>query len=131
MITVPILERMPLLRGHGREVTVFSLHGELDVRDAPALQASLAGVRWQGRPRGIIDLTELEFIDCACLAVLARQARCIQAGGGTVELVGPHGAVSRILSVTGLLAGITIHDTAALAAASRRRRRPHTFPAVR
>lgn len=130
-MTVSILERMPLLRGRGHEVTVISLRGELDVRDAPALQACLAGIRWQGRPRSIVDLTGLEFIDCACLGVLARQGRGIQAGGGTVEVAGPHGAVSRILALTGLLAGLTIHDTAALAAASRRGRRSLIFPAAR
>ena len=130
-MTVSILERMPLLRGRGHEVTVISLRGELDVRDAPALQACLAGIRWKGRPRSIVDLTLLDFIDCACLGVLARHARGIQAGGGTVELAGPHGTVSRILALTGLLAGLTIHDTAALAATSRRGHRSLIFPAAR
>jgi anti-anti-sigma factor len=130
-MTVSILERMPLLRGRWHEVTVISLRGELDVRDAPALQACLAGIGWQGTQRSVVDLTALEFIDCACLGVLARQGRGIQADGGTVELAGPHGAVSRILAVTGLLAGLTIHDTAALAAGSRRGRPSHIFPAAR
>jgi len=129
-MTVPILERMPLLRGRVHEVTVLSLRGELDVVDAPALQARLAGIRWQGRPRSVLDLTGLQFIDCACLAVLARHARDIRARGGTVELAGPQGAIRRIVSVTGLLAGLKTHDTAGQAAAGRRGRRSLTFPAA-
>ena len=50
-------------------VTVVCLRGELDVLDASALQACLGDIR---RPRSVIDLTGLEYIDCACLSVLAR-----------------------------------------------------------
>jgi anti-sigma B factor antagonist len=117
----------PVLRG---SVTVVCLRGELDVLDAPALQACLGDIRWPGRPRSIIDLTGLEFIDCACLAVLARYARSLRDRGGAVELVGPYGAVRRILSVTGLLAGLEVRDTEGLAAGDGVRRTV-IFPAAR
>lgn len=116
-------------RAHG-SVTVIRLRGELDILDAPALQAWLGDIRWPERPRSIIDLTGLEFIDCACLSVLARHARSVRARGGTVELAGPHGAVRRILSVTGLLAGLEVHDTEGLAVGDGVRRTV-IFPAAR
>ena len=121
----PVLPRS----AHG-SVTVICLCGELDVLDESALQSCLGDIRWPGRPRSIIDLTGLEFIDCACLAVLARFACSVRARGGTVELAGPHGAVRRILSVTGLLAGLEVHDTVGLAAGDGVRRTV-IFPAAR
>jgi anti-sigma B factor antagonist len=97
-------------REHG-DVTVLSLCGDLDVSDAPALHAWLRGVRWQRRPRSVVDLTGLAFIDCACLGVLIRHAWHMRARGGTLALAGPQGAVLRILSVTGLLGWFEVYDT--------------------
>jgi len=110
-------------------VTVVSLLGELDVLDAPVLQACLRDVRWQVRPRIVVDLAGLAFIDCACLGVLAGHAREVRVLGGTLALAGPQGTVLRLLSLTGLLAWFEVHDTAAQAAGGRRRR-SLTFPAA-
>jgi anti-anti-sigma factor len=117
-MTVPLLQRVLHGSAHG-DVTVVSLRGELDIRDEAALQACLGDIRWQGRPRSVIDLTGLEFIDCACLSVLAGHVRNIRARGGTAVLAGPHGAVRRILAVTGLLTGLAVHDYAGQAAGDR------------
>jgi anti-anti-sigma factor len=97
-------------------VTVVGLRGELDLNDAPALQACLGDISWQRRPRSIIDLTRLTFIDCACLGVLVQHALDIRARNGTVDLAGPEGAVRRILSVTGLLTRFEVHATVGQAA---------------
>jgi anti-anti-sigma factor len=124
-VTVPILLRVlrPMLPGRAHSsTTVVRLRGELDFLDVPALQACLSDLRWPGRPRNIIDLTELEYIDCACLSVLARHARDIRAQRGTVELVGSHGAVRRILAVTGLLLDFEVHDAEGQAAGAGVRR---------
>ncbi len=118
-MTVPILEQVSLPSRPGSEnddVTVVSLRGELDIQDARALRACFGDIRWHGRPRSIIDLTRLAFIDCACLDVLVWHACEIQAQGGTVEMAGPQGAVRRILSVTGLLTGFEVHDAVGQAA---------------
>jgi anti-anti-sigma factor len=111
-VTVPILERIPLPPLSGGEdggVTVVSLRGELDLNDAVALQAFLGGIRWQGRPRSVIDFAGLAFIDCECLGALVQYARDIGAQGGTVDLAGPHGSVHRILSLTGVLTMFEVH----------------------
>ena len=130
-MTVSILERIPLppLPGseHG-DVTVVSLCGELDLNDAPALQAFLGDIRWQGRPRSTVDFTGLAFIDCACLGVLVQHASDIRAQGGTVDLAGPQGAVRRILSVTGVLTRFGVHDTVGQAAAGHRGCQSLVFP---
>jgi anti-sigma B factor antagonist len=132
-MTVSIPGRVSLPSRPGSEnhdVTVVSLHGELDRQDAPALRACLGDIRRRGQPRTIIDLTRLAFIDCACLDVLVWHACEMRARGGTVDLAGPKGAVRRILSVTGLLTGFGVHDTAGQAASADRRCRPD-FAAAR
>jgi len=132
-VTVPILERIPLPPLPGGElgdVTVVSLCGELDLNEAPALQAFLGDIRWQGRPRSIVDFTGLAFIDCACLRVLVQHARGIWAQGGTVDLAGPQGTVHRILSVTGVLTMFEVHGTVGQAAAGHRGCRSLVFPAA-
>src|ERR1700735_770591 len=118
-MTFPIPERVSLPSRPGSEnddVTVVSLRGELDIQDARALRACLGDIRWHGRPRSIIDLTRLTFIDCACLDVLVWHACEMRIQGGKVELAGPQGAVRRILSVTGLLTAFEVHDTVGQAA---------------
>jgi anti-anti-sigma factor len=133
VITVPIPRRSSFLPRSGRDragVTVVRLLGELDVLDAPVLQARLRDIRWPVRPRIVVDLTGLALIDCACLGVLAGHARDVRALGGTLALAGPQGTVLRLLSVTGLLAWFEVHGTAAQVAAGRGRRSV-SFPAPR
>src|ERR1700683_3243071 len=129
-MTVQILWRLPLpaLPGSARgNVTVVRLMGELDIRDAAALRACLSDIRRPARPCSVIDFTGLEYIDCACLSVLVWHARDVQAQGGTAVLAAPHGAVRRIIAVTGMLAGLEVRDTAVQAAGGRVRR-PVIFP---
>jgi anti-sigma B factor antagonist len=129
-MTAPSLQRalFPPLPGreHG-DVTVLSLCGDLDVSDAPALHAWLRGVR--RRPRSVVDLTGLAFIDCACLGVLIRHAGDIRARGGTLALAGPQGAVLRILSATGLLGWFEVYDTIGQATTGGAGYQSLTFPA--
>jgi anti-anti-sigma factor len=128
---VPILERAPLPPLPGGEhsgLTVVSLRGELDLNDAAALQAFLGGIRWRGRPRCVIDLAGLAFLDCECLGVLVQYARDIGAQGGTVDLAGPHGSVHRILSVTGVLTLFEVHGTVARARGGNHGHRYLVFP---
>ena len=103
---------LPSLSSRDRDgITVVTLRGELDICGAPALQAYLRGLRRQPRPRSIADLTGLAFIDCACLAVLVRHCQDTRSRRGSFALAGPHGAVHRILDLTGLLTWFEVHDT--------------------
>jgi anti-sigma B factor antagonist len=130
-MTVPALRRAPpALPGREHDdVTVIRLRGDLDVLDAPALQACLRDICWQGPPSSIIDLTGLAFIDCACLGVLIRYARETQARGGTLALAGPQGTVLRLLSLTGLLTWFEVADAIGPSAADGAAPRSLVFPA--
>jgi len=98
-------------------VAVVTLRGELDLLGASVLQAYLSSIRWQARARSVADLTDLAFIDCACLSVLVRHCKEIRGQGGSFALAGPQAAVLRILAVTGLLTWFEVHDTVQEAAA--------------
>ncbi|MDQ2813975.1 MAG: anti-sigma factor antagonist [Actinomycetota bacterium] len=90
-------------------VTVISLRGELDVCHSSDLQAYFSDMKLQTSPRCVADLTDLAYIDCACLTVLAWLSQDITSQGGSFALAGPHGAVHRILTVTGMLAWFDVY----------------------
>ena len=98
--------------GHD-SVSVVSLQGDLDFCVSAALQAYFSGISLQTSLRTVADLTDLEFLDCACLAVLVQLCRDIRSRGGSFALAGPAGEVHRILAVTGLLTWFDVQDTVA------------------
>jgi anti-sigma B factor antagonist len=101
------------------DITVISLHGELDSLSVPVLRAYLSDIRSRGRLHSIVDLTELAFIDCACLGVLVRHCKKVREwGGGSFALVGAQDTVGRILSATGLITWFETYDTVAPAIAN-------------
>ena len=113
-MTTSLRPQVPLPSLSSRDrggITVVSLGGELDICGSAALQAYLSGLRRQTRPRIIADLTGLAFIDCACLAVLVRHCEDTRSRRGRFALAGPHGAVHRILALTGLLTWFEVYDT--------------------
>jgi anti-anti-sigma factor len=113
-MTTSLRQQVPLSQLSSRDhdgITVVSLRGELDFCGSSALQAYLSDIRRQTRPRNVADLTGLAFIDCACLTVLVLHCRDSRSQGGSFALAGPHGAVHRILAVTGLLAWFDVYDT--------------------
>jgi len=107
-------QQVPLVSVSSRDhdgVTVVSLQGELDFCGSSVLQAYFSDMRRQTGLRSVADLTGLAFIDCACLTVLVRLCQDIRSQGGGFALAGPHGAVHRILAVTGMLTWFDVHAT--------------------
>jgi len=110
-------------------VIVVSLRGELDICGSSAVQAYFSELGRQTRPRSVVaDLTGLAFIDCGCLTVLVRHCRDIKSQGGSFALAGPHGAVHRILAVTGLLTWFDVDDTVEEAVSRTGTQRPPVLP---
>lgn len=102
----------PSLSARDRDgVTVLYLRGELDFCASPALRAFLGDPKGQNPLRSVADLAGLAFIDCACLSVLVQHCMDTKSQGGSFTLAGPHGAVHRILALTGLLMWFDVHDT--------------------
>ncbi len=106
--------RTRVCRGH----IVVALCAELDICEAAATIAAIAG-REPGREHCVIvDLQALEFIDCAALRALARAQQQARQAGGEVLLAAPAGTVARLLDLTGLGEVLGVHASVASAAAS-------------
>ncbi|KAA9153893.1 STAS domain-containing protein [Amycolatopsis acidicola] len=98
------------VRHPGPDITVIAVGGEVDLLTAPRLDACLAEELASGCGELILDLSHVEFLGAAGLEVIARAAR----GCERAQLVcGPR--VARVLALTGLAGGITVHDTVEVA----------------
>ena len=100
---------------------VVALCGQLDATDAAEIAAVLTAVAGRGR-RVIVDLADLEFVDCTGLRALAEARQAARGDGGDLLLAAPAGAVARMLDVTGRAEVLGVHASVAAAAASADRR---------
>jgi anti-sigma B factor antagonist len=87
---------------------VVELRGELDIADAASVATVLTGVVAR-RPKVIVDLAGLEFIDSSGLAALARARKRARDAGGEVVLAGPQRQVARVLALTRLIDVFSVH----------------------
>ena len=79
-----------------------ALHGELDVANAPQLQAVLEGHLDAGRRVLRLDTQDVTFLDSSALgAIVAVHRRCVELHA-TLILTGVSGIVERIVKLTGL-----------------------------
>jgi anti-sigma B factor antagonist len=94
---------------------IVTLRGEPDAVDAASIVGALAAAA-AGSPRIVIDLAELEFIDCSGLRVLARARKQARQRGSELLLVAPRRQVGRILALTSLAGVFSVHISLAGAA---------------
>jgi anti-sigma B factor antagonist len=91
------------ITGYDHELgTVVAVAGELDVAGGPPLAEYLGKLGANLQVRVVLDLTNLDFCDCAGLGVLLRAHRNYAAAGGWLRLSGLKPAVHRILRITKL-----------------------------
>ncbi len=109
--------RMNLGPGECGGHVVVALRGELDLLHAPAVATALGALAAR-RPRIIVDLAGLEFIDARGIAALARGRRHARDAGGDLLLAAPRRAVRRVLTIIWEADGFAIHASVAEAAAS-------------
>ena len=98
-------------------LVVFRLSGELDAHEAPALRQRLLVRASAERPRVIVNLGEVGYIDSAGLGVLAATHKACKARGGALVLVAPRPEVRHILTITRMLTHFSVRDTEGDAAA--------------
>jgi anti-sigma B factor antagonist len=82
---------------------VVALCGELDLAGAPVLASHLIASVAAFGPSIIVDLTDLELIDCCGLGVLVRVLKWTRESDGDMYLVGPRLRVRRVLEMAGLI----------------------------
>ncbi|HEV3091211.1 MAG TPA: STAS domain-containing protein [Candidatus Cybelea sp.] len=88
----------------GGSTLVFRLRGSLDLATAPTVRAALVEATEGGSHHLIVDLTQLEFLDSTGLGVLVGVHRRTAERDGSLRLVVNEGPISRLLSITGLIA---------------------------
>src|SRR5690349_21712281 len=79
---------------------VVVLRGDLDVTGAADAEAAVAALVALGQTL-IIDISALDFMDCASLRALLRVQTLARRGGGDVVLATPQPHVLRLLALTG------------------------------
>ncbi len=79
----------------------LQLCGEVDIARVSELGDGLdaAVARTSTGGRLVVDLTEVEFLDCAALGVVIRTAHRAVRRHVSLELTGDHGAVARVLQL--------------------------------
>src|SRR3954466_11107723 len=85
----------------GNGTRVVALRGELDVATIPSLDEALSvAARVEGRPRVLMDLSEVTFIDSTALMRLLTVLRELDRRGGKMVLVCSNPTVLRLFEIT-------------------------------
>lgn len=103
----------------GGQTAVVTLRGELDAHDAPRLRelfaAAVAEVEGTSRPRLLVDLTGVAFLDSTALGTIVGAVRRVREVGGDLAIVLPETGARRIFEITGLDEVLDVHPTRAAA----------------
>lgn len=91
--------------------TVLSVAGELDMASAPRLREAVDAAASTAGPHIVLDLHAVTFCDCRGLAAFAAAHSRCAAHGGWLALASPSPQLSRILSLTGLMARMPVYPT--------------------
>jgi anti-sigma B factor antagonist len=76
--------------------------GECDITNASLLREQLLGMLARESARMVVDLSGLEFLDCAGAGALVAVSRRAMLLGGTLAIAAPRAPVARLLQLTGL-----------------------------
>jgi anti-sigma B factor antagonist len=90
------------------EQDVIVVTGEIDLASAPRVELALEPYSGQAV---VLDLRRVQFIDSAGLKVLLSQRSRLEESGGDLRLVVGHGAVGRLLELTGVSEAFSILDS--------------------
>ncbi len=83
------------------QTCVLHLVGDLDVTTTDQLRTAITSGLTHRPKRLVLDLTELEYTDCAGLSEMVRAHRALASGHGTLRVTGCRSAVRRLMRVTG------------------------------
>src|SRR3954447_6647153 len=100
-------------------LTVVALAGELDLAAASTLRLAPRHAPDAALPDLAVDLSQVEFMDCAVVGVLIAALKTVKAQGGCLRLHGFKGGPMRLIELCKLDGVICVHDTAAAANAAR------------
>ncbi|MEO7754080.1 MAG: STAS domain-containing protein [Terracoccus sp.] len=86
----------------GTDAIVIRCDGRLTMATAPALKAAVAATITDERPRVVVDLTGIAFVDSSGLGALVSGLKATRQAGGDLRIVGVGDQVRTVLSLTNL-----------------------------
>ena len=89
------------VRDESADPVVVTLRGECDLAAVDRLGSALASCTDGGRREAVLDLSGLEFLDCAALDVMLQASRRCDHEGGSLVVRSPQRAVRRLLDLSG------------------------------
>lgn len=92
-------------------IVVFRLVGDVDMNEAPGLKAKLAARSAGDRPRAVLNLENVRYMDSAGLGVLVASLKLFASKGGKLVLAAPRPEVRHILQITRLIQHFGVHAT--------------------
>ncbi len=84
------------------DAVVLTPRGKLNMVAAPQLRAQFDELIESGRPRVVVDLSDVDTIDSAVLGVLVSGLKSARQAGGDLRIVAPGPQVQMILGMTKL-----------------------------
>jgi len=96
--------------------TIVTLGGYIDVSTRKQLQDVLNAAS-NGAGHLVVDMSRLGFMDSTGLSVLVEMYKRLAKRGGTLALAAPQPIVAKVLAISGLDRVLTVHASAAQAAA--------------
>lgn len=91
------------------DIVIFRLAGELDMKDAPSVKQRLMARATGERPRAVVNVAELRYVDSAGLGALIGASKAYAARGGRLVLAAPRPEVRHILEITRLVQHFGVH----------------------
>jgi anti-sigma B factor antagonist len=81
---------------------VATVHGDIDLTTAPRLREQVVEIVLGGRPRVVIDLNGVDFVDSTGLGVLVGLLKRSRTHGGDLRLVSTRTSLRKVLELTSL-----------------------------
>lgn len=100
------------------ENTILSPRGDVDLGNAPQLRAVLAPILEGEKPRLLVDLTGVSFMDSTGVGIMVNAYNRVREKGGAIAFCCTPPRVHRVLQISGLLSKLPLFEArgAALAA---------------
>ena len=93
-------------------VPTVKIKGEIDHFNCPRAEAAVKRLLEEGTNNMVIDLTRVDYLDTAGVAMIFWTAKKLYDRGGRLHLVLPAGNVRRILDMAGInsVPATSVHD---------------------
>ncbi len=95
------------------DVTVLTCVGDIDLSSAPQLREALTPVFSESKPRLLMDLSGVGFMDSTGIGIMVNALNRARETSGACAFCGVGPRVHRILQIAGLLNALPLHDNRA------------------